>query len=793
MKFLLRFLLPLALVLGCILVAAAPFVDRLITKWFTRDLDIRARLISNVLDEPLSVLLADSTPSSRLKIKKILTKVTQDERLLAIALCEDSGEILIQTDLFPSQLGCSGLGNSQLVAGNTYHLPNGDVHVATFETVIDDKPVNTYANVNSSSPGDTGRRIRVLLLHDLSFASRRSEDTKFYLFLLFLFMGLVTSAITILVARWSRASWVKSVRQLVGGVRNTQGRPESINENRDFLPILKDLKGLVRDLESANTGAIGPVGEWDAQALRSILTEKLSEDEILVLSNRQPYIHNRSGDKIEVQSPASGLVTALEPILKACSGVWIAHGNGTADGEVVDDQDRIAVPPGRPQYDIHRVWLTAEEEHGYYYGLANEGIWPLCHIAHTRPIFRQSDWAQYVAVNKKFAEAAIKDSKTEDPVILVQDYHFSMVPRLIRERLPRATIITFWHIPWPNAESFGICPWRQEILEGLLGSSIIGFHTQFHCNNFMESCDRYLESRVDREVDSISYRGEVTEVRPYPISIEWPPERMADVSDGAECRRTIKLKYGLKNNVKIGIGVDRLDYTKGLIERFRAVERFLELFPQWIGEFVFIQIAAPSRSNITAYHRFADDLRLVVEEINSRFGRPGYYPIILVESHHDPLDVFAHMRAADLCMVTSLHDGMNLVAKEFVAAREDEQGVLILSMFAGASRELAEALVVNPYDAELCAYALATALTMPVSEQRDRMRTLRAIVKERNVYRWAGRMLIDASRMRARNRFMGRVKEFYQGNGESIDPDRVRFARALSSIDIIGGRGVIRI
>jgi trehalose 6-phosphate synthase len=387
----------------------------------------------------------------------------------------------------------------------------------------------------------------------------------------------------------------------------------------------------------------------------------------------------------------------------------------------------------------------------------------------------------------------IEDSKSDDPVILVQDYHFALVPRLLRAKLPKATVITFWHIPWPNPESFGICPWRQEILQGLLGSSIVGFQTQFHCNNFIESCDRYLESRVDRETDAISYRGETTEIRPYPISIEWPPERLADTPDAQTCRKKIQTKHRLDESIKIGIGIDRLDYTKGLIERFRSVERLLELFPKWIGKFTFIQIAAPTRSTITSYKRFAEDLRSVAEEINARFGRPGYTPIILLESHHEPRDVFIHMRAADICMVSSLHDGMNLVAKEFVACRENETGVLILSMFAGASRELAEALIVNPYDADICAYALETALQMPESEQRERMRNLRTIVKEYNVYRWAGRMLMDASRMRQRNRFNTKIGDFNSAPTQGFDSQRVQLARTLNNIETFTAKGLIKL
>ena len=465
----------------------------------------------------------------------------------------------------------------------------------------------------------------------------------------------------------------------------------------------------------------------------------------------------RNGDRIEITRPASGLVTALEPVMRACSGTWIAHGSGSADRDVVDKHDRVRVPPEKPSYSIRRVWLSKEEEAGYYFGFSNEGLWPLCHIAHTRPTFRAQDWEHYRAVNQRFAEAVVREARTEDPIVLVQDYHFALLPRMIRERLPNATIISFWHIPWPNPETFGICPWREEILAGMLGSSILGFHTQYHCNNFFDTVDRYLEARVDRDTYSVSLGGSMTEVRRYPISIEWPPAALASVAPVAECRATLRRELGLPASIKLGIGVDRLDYTKGILERFRAVERLLEIEPRRIGRFAFVQIAAPSRSSIEEYQDFEARVRGAAARINARFGDGSYQPIILRIEHHGAESVYAHYRASDLCFVSSLHDGMNLVAKEYIAARDDEEGVLILSQFTGAARELAEALIVNPYDVEQCAAALRIALDMPVAEQRARMASMRTLVQDLNVYRWAGRMLIDAGRMRHRQRVLAQA------------------------------------
>ena len=358
------------------------------------------------------------------------------------------------------------------------------------------------------------------------------------------------------------------------------------------------------------------------------------------------------------------------------------------------------------------------------------------------------------AANRKFALAVVSESKTKNPIILVQDYHFALLPKMIREQLPDATIITFWHIPWPNPESFAICPWRDEVLAGLLGSSILGFHTQFHCNNFVDTVDRFLEARVDRESFNVSLGGKLTAVRRYPISIAWPPEPQVLQKPVADCRAAIRQLNDLPPEHKLGIGVDRLDYTKGIIERFRAIERLLELNPQWIGQFTFVQIAAPTRAGIDEYQHHEAQVRAMATRINTRFARQGPPPIVLKVEHHEPLAVYEYCRAADLCFVSSLHDGMNLVAKEFVAARDDERGVLVLSQFTGAARELAEALIVNPYDADQCAAALHMALTMPVAEQRDRMRLMRGLVAEFNVFRWAGRMLLDAAAMRRRGRLI---------------------------------------
>jgi trehalose 6-phosphate synthase len=491
----------------------------------------------------------------------------------------------------------------------------------------------------------------------------------------------------------------------------------------------------------------GAMVHWSPERLRQFLAAELPDAELIVVSNREPYIHERVGDEIKLRVPASGLVSALEPITRTCEGTWIAHGSGSADADTVDGHDRIAVPPDDPAYTLRRVWLTEEEHRGYYSGLANEGLWPLCHIAFTRPVFRAADWECYRAVNRKFADVVVEEAKTATPIILVQDYHFALLPRLVREKLPNAIIIAFWHIPWPNSEVFGVCPWREEILDGLLGSSILGFHIQLHCNNFIDCVDRFLEARIDREASEVSVGGNATAVHPYPISIAWPD---APGPDQGEARARVFAALNLPEGVKLALGVDRLDYTKGIIERVHALDEFFHQHSDWIGKLVLVQVAAPSRSGLPAYRNLDREFRGLVDKMNARYGREGYQPVVLLDRHFDQGELADLYRAADICVVSSLHDGMNLVAKEFVAAREEENGTLVLSTFAGASRELLEALMVNPFDPAGMAEAIHQALTMPREEERERMRRLRETVRSNNVYRWAGAMLLDAARLRRR-------------------------------------------
>jgi trehalose 6-phosphate synthase len=755
----LRFVVPLVLVLTALAYAVMPLVDKLTVQWFVKDLNLRSALVANTIDEPLYSLVA---ANDTVGIRRFFTRITQDERLFALGFCGAGSTKAIATQTLPREIRCSNLEQFSKPEGQILTEAQGPLLVSL-------RPVAPL--------GDTVGTL--VLVHDMSFVERRSQQTKQYLFYFFVALAVLVSLITVAVAQLSWRGWVQGIRALMRG----EGllRPARAGDVAELQPIADDLRSLIRDIESDHRLRDEEQLAWTPETLRGILERELRGQDVIVVSNREPYIHVRQNGTIAIQRPASGLVTAVEPIMRACSGTWIAHGSGSADREVVDRHDRIQVPVDNPSYQLRRIWLTEEEEQGYYYGFANEGLWPLCHIAHVRPVFRTSDWIQYEAVNKKFADAVIEESKTSDPIVLVQDYHLALVPRMVRERLPAATIITFWHIPWPNPEAFAICPWRHELLDGLLGSSILGFHTQFHCNNFVDTVDRQLEARVDRETFSVIYKGQTTAIKRYPISVEWPPPPSFLEESVEESRRRIRERHGFPRDHAIGLGVDRLDYTKGLEERFYAVERLMELNAEWIGKFTFIQIAAPTRATIETYHDYEERVRAMARRINERFAGSKYPAILLEARHYEPADVWEYYRGADVCFVSSLHDGMNLVAKEFVASRDDERGVLILSQFTGAARELPEALIVNPYDADQCAAALNLALTMPLRTQRTRMRLMRGLIKEFNVFRWAGRMLLDAATMRRRRKILGRPLQL---NRASLFVDVPAEAPSGSSADI---------
>jgi len=707
------------------------------------ELTRRSILLAQSLQESIEPLI-ERGPSKNLQ--RLMEKFGNRERLAGVAVYDLTGTQLSVTEsLAPTLATTPKIVNDAIGTGE---------EIGRFK-VLNGKELHLYALPLRPNEKVDGA---LVIVHDAGFIQGHLSRIWRLTFFRVLIQMVLISLVTLLVVKWNiagplaqAAEWMKQLRL------GDTSEPFSLPKDDFFAPIAKEVTTFAAHLTAAKSAAeqearLREKAEslWTPERLKEHVRTKLKERPLFIISNREPYMHFHRGRKIESIIPAGGLVTALDPVLRSCGGTWIAHGAGDADWETVDENDRIRVPPEDPRYMLKRVALTKEEEDGYYYGFSNEGLWPLCHIAHARPIFRAEDWAHYQKVNLKFAEAALAELEgVEEPCVLIQDYHFALLPRMIKEKRPDARIAIFWHIPWPNPEAFGICPWQKELLYGMLGADMIGFHTQFHCNNFLDTVDRTLESRIDWEHFSVIKEGHSTLVKPFPISVAFP-HAFQDIlpEGGAAMDRTALLKELGTNARYLGVGVERMDYTKGVVERLRAVERFLEKYPHYQGQFSFAQIGAPSRTHIKRYHDFLAEVDAEVERINWKFKGKDWKPVVYLKRHHSHQEIVPFYKHADLCMVTSLHDGMNLVAKEFVASREDDSGVLILSRFAGASRELRDALIVNPYDIEQTAEAIRYALEMDDEEKTARMKRLRETVRENNIYRWAGNLITELSQIR---------------------------------------------
>jgi len=697
-----------------------------------QDLQRRAALVTDAVREAAEPLVARN---ARVGYERVLTRFGRPDR--GIAIYDEFGSVIAATPDVKADLGPLSPMITEAIRGDVivrrYARIGGRTvwaHIVPLER--DDRPVGAAAT-----------------FLDAEYLNTREWDlwrrTGVRLGVLILFL----TGITWLVVRWTVTRPVARIAEWTKRLKT--GEPVAPPPDADaslFGPLAGEVTGLARTLARARMAAeqearLRLLGEhiWTEERLKQFVHMRFGTRPIFVVSNREPVSHVFEGKRITELRPASGLVSALEPIMTACGGVWIAHGSGDADRAA---GERVGLPSDDPTYTLRRVWLNAEEEAGYYYGFANEGLWPLCHIVHERPQFRAGDWEHYRAVNQRFANALLEEmEKAEAPIVLVQDYHFALLPRMIKQERPDARVALFWHIPWPNVEAFGICPWPEEILLGMLGADLVGFHTQFQCNNFLETVERMIEGRVEWD-DFTAVRGQhTTHVLPFPISIAADDERPDDRIPG---RNALLAELGIKTDF-LGVGVERLDYTKGLPERLRAIRRFFERWPEYRGRVVFVQIASPSRSRIERYQRLQRDVRDSIHRINDELGDRDWRPILYRERHHDHREIAAYYRNADFCMVTALHDGMNLVAKEFIAARDQDTGVLILSRFTGAARELREALVVNPYDIEDTAAAIRRAVEMPKDEQRERMGRMRAQVREHNVYRWAAMLLAELARL----------------------------------------------
>ncbi len=742
-SFRLRLILALVACVTAVSVASTYF-EVLAHKHFLRqDLEQRSTWIGLSLQPVVEQALADGNSEA---LPAILSRARTETGVLALTVFDTTGkatassgspevvESLAQAPIEKSlRKGAevnvfSGLGNRQWLE-EVFPLHNGN------------EPVGT-----------------LVVATDSSYIRSQTMDVWRRSFWRIVALVILITGVTFLMVRWFLMRPMLRVAERLRRLRIGDESPDTGSKELNiFTPLAREVETLAESLVAARAAAeaearLRVAGEslWTAERLAVHMRERTGTSRIFVVSNREPYMHVRQGRETVCVVPPSGLVTAIEPVLRACDGVWVASGSGNADAANVDDFDRLRVPPDDPRYTLRRVWLSEEEEKRYYDGFANEGLWPLCHIAHTRPIFRPGDWECYKRINERFAAAVLEEMEgSPDPIVFVQDYHFALLPQLVKAARPDARVAIFWHIPWPNPEAFGICPWQAELLDGLLGADLIGFHIPLHCNNFLSTVDRVFEARTDREHMTVSRHGHITGVRPYPVSVAFDgsSDSAKAVLDPAEAekerefaRDQLLREFGVRAD-HLAVGVDRLDYTKGIIERLLALEHLIEEHPWWWEKLTMVQIAAPSRTRIPAYDELHRRVNEEVERINRRFQTPRWKPIILIERQCNHQEVDRWYRVAELCLVTSLHDGMNLVAKEYVAARDDEDGVLILSRFTGAAVELGDALIVNPYDIAGVAEAMNRGLNMDREERRLRMQHMRRHVMEHNIYRWAASVL----------------------------------------------------
>lgn len=487
-----------------------------------------------------------------------------------------------------------------------------------------------------------------------------------------------------------------------------------------------------------------------ARDVQKLVRSKLRGYKFIIVSNREPYLHMYTPDGVRVKTPAGGLTAALDPLMQATGGTWVAGGSGDADRENVDKQNRCRVPPANPKYVLKRVWMSKDEVDKFYFGFSNQTLWPLCHSVFRKPIFKKSFWNGYKHSNALYAEAVRDEMKGIDKTFIwFHDYHLALAPKMVRNsatKKQKLALVHFWHIPWPPWSTFALLPWAKEVLEGILANDLIGFHLRSYCTNFLASVEKVMGIKPDYKTSTVKYRGRTIRVMPFPISIDFDAidarAKKPDVKREIKRVRApqyIPYKY-------IGVGVDRIDYTKGIIERFRAIDRFLEKYPEYQNKFVFVEAGVPSRTRIPAYMELNEEISKTVDEINWRYMRGYWKPIIYIREKLGPDRLFALYRTANVCIVSPLQDGMNLVTKEFISANVDCNGVLIVSKFAGATDELKGAIVVNPYDVEGFADAIRDALAMPLRERRRRMKNLRAMVKKNNVFKWLADFISEAAK-----------------------------------------------
>ena len=702
-------------------------------KSLSEDLEYRTKVLAEGFYESIEPRVVSRDIET---LQKLIDKFTGKHNFVGIAVFDQNRDILVSSKDLSDEIINKQLVSQLMTSGNSmgnYNLIGKTRFYNFTELVYQNESVvgafTIYQNVNY-----------------IDSSLVRIWKVNFWRTLIQAFLMILVVSI---VLRWliykPILTIVRSIQKIKSG-----NADEELKTIKHF-PFLKSISSEISKVSASLTNARSAASEeakmrlekldtpWTEKRLEEFVKANLKDRKIFLISNREPYVHKHIKNKINWMIPAGGAVTALESLMQACRGMWIASATGDADRETADKNGKLQVPPDDPKYTLKRIWLSEQEQKGFYVGFSNEALWPLCHNVHNRPIFRKEDWQEYKRVNGKFAQNLLAEIKNvEHPLILVQDYHFALFPQMIKKSRPDAQIGMFWHIPWPSPEIFGICPWSKEILTGMLGAEMIGFHTKQYCNNFMNTVGKEIESIIDSERPSITLRGHSTHVSPFPISIAFTNGKKDDPF--SEKGKEMLEQFGVKTEY-VGFGVDRLDYTKGIKERFKGVELFFDSYPNYKEKFTFLQIAAPSREEVEKYKQFNEEITAEAERINQKLSQNNWKPIVLIKRHLSHQELYPLYRQANVCLITPLHDGMNLVCKEFVAARDDERGVLILSKFAGAARDLKGAIIINPYSAEETASAINEGLNMTLVQQRRRMKKMRQAVKNYNVYRWSADFL----------------------------------------------------
>lgn len=697
------------------------------------DLQYRTRLLADSLKESVE---PNFTANSTSTLQKIVSKFADRERIVGLTVFNNRGVPLASSAGMPRRV----IDNPDFVfAALDKNEPTGLFDTAGAESLyFFVAPLHQNERVTGA----------LVVVQNASYIDANAAGIwKRNAFRLLIQIILFSIAVALLV----RFALLKPLRRLADSIKSARlsktARAPLFGGPAFFQPLASEIAKMNQSLAQARFSASEEArlrlekldSPWTAERLKEFIKAYLKNQEIFLVFTQEPYERHNSEGKTDYRLLANGVATAFEPLMEACRGMWVAQASGDVRKDITDESDIIKVPPDNPKYTLKRVRLTAKEERGYNKGYSIEGLYPLCLNTHTRPIFREEDWVEYKRVNEKFARVLLSEIKsTQRPIIIVNEYYFTLLPQIIKKNRPDAQVGIFWHTPWPSAEAFSICPQRKEILEGMLGADIIGFNTQQFCNNFIDTVGKNVESLLDFDKSSITREEHTSYIRSFPVSITFTNRQESgepDVSGKKILKRLkIKTKY-------LGLGVDRLDYAKGIPERFKGIEYFFDTHPEYREQFTFLQIAAPDRPDIRKYIEYKDIVSREAERINKRFATKEWRPLVLETVQYSHPDINALYKLANVCIVTSLHDSMNLVSKEYAAARDDELGVLILSQFTGASHDLKGALIINPYSTKEIADAIHQGVRMLLLEQNRRMKTMRNSIKNYNIYRWAAELL----------------------------------------------------